>query len=320
MRHSVFLFSAHKFFLFTEQVFMQLLPPFLKPGDSILMLSTARHISREECQPAIAFWESRGFQVIIGKTIGKSHHQYAGTDRERWEDLQYALDHPDIKAILCARGGYGTVRLLEYIDWDAFVRHPKWIVGYSDVTYLLNHVSNYFGIAAIHASMPVNYTGNTREALDSLLDTLTGKNVSYPVPPHPLNRPGVATGELTGGNLSILHNMTGTTSGMLTHGKILFLEDLDEYLYHIDRMMMNLKRAGKLEGLAGLIVGGFTQMKDNAIPFGCTAQEIIREHVESYNYPVCFDFPTGHIADNRALIVGRKGKLCVSGRGVTLDF
>lgn len=294
---------------------MQLLPPFLVPGDTIYLLSTARSISLEACQPAIMFWEKKGFSVIVGETIGKTHHQFAGTDALRLSDFQRALDNPQVKAILCARGGYGTVRMIDKIDWNGFVQHPKWIVGYSDVTYLLNHVSNYFGIAALHATMPVNYAGNSAEALESLYQTITGNNSPVIVPAHPLNRSGRAIGPLTGGNLSILHNMTGTPSGVQTHGKILFLEDLDEYLYHIDRMMMNLKRAGKLESISGLIVGGFTQMKDNTIPFGFSAEEIIREHVADYDYPVCFGFPAGHVSDNRTLCIGRSMELMVPPEG-----
>jgi muramoyltetrapeptide carboxypeptidase len=291
---------------------MQLLPPYLVPGDTVYLLSTARSISLEECQPAIDFWQQKGISVIVGETIGKVNYQFAGPDELRLSDFQRALDNPDIKAILCARGGYGTVRIMDYIDWNRFVQHPKWIVGYSDVTYLLNHVSNYFGIASLHATMPINYAGNSAEAVESLYRTITGKDCPYHVPAHPLNRAGQAIGDLTGGNLSILHNMTGTPSGVQTHGKILFLEDLDEYLYHVDRMMMNLKRAGKLEGLSGLLVGGFTEIKDNTIPFGYTAEEIILEHVAAYNYPVCFGFPAGHVPDNQALCIGRKMELIVT--------
>lgn len=291
---------------------MQLVPPFLVPGDSVYLLSTARSISLEECQPAIHFWQQKGISVIVGETIGKVNQQFAGTDELRLLDFQRALDNPDVKAILCARGGYGTVRIMDNIDWNRFVQHPKWIVGYSDVTYLLNHVSNYFGIASLHATMPINYAGNSTEAVESLYQIITGNDSPYLIPAHQLNRSGRAVGDLTGGNLSILHNMTGTPSGVQTHGKILLLEDLDEYLYHIDRMMINLKRAGKLEGLSGLIVGGFTQMKDNTIPFGYTAEQIILEHVAAYNYPVCFGFPAGHIPDNRALCIGRRMELTVT--------
>ena len=297
---------------------MLLRPPSLKNGDSIYILSTARKITIEEIAPAITVFESWGLKVIIGKTIGKEDHQYAGRDAERLEDFQFALDDPNIKAIICARGGYGTVRMMDGINYDEFMKNPKWIVGFSDVTYLHTHISNSIGVQGIHSIMPVQFPKSSAEAIETLRKELFGEKNEYEIEAHPLNRTGQADGILIGGNLSILYSITGTKSGMNTFGKILFLEDIDEYLYHIDRMMINLKRSGKLHDLTGLIVGGFSDMKDNKIPFGKEAYEIIAEHVAGFNYPVCFGFPAGHIADSRALAIGKKYSLSVTDKSVHL--
>jgi muramoyltetrapeptide carboxypeptidase len=205
------------------------------------------------------------------------------------------------------------VRIVDGLDWRAFAKQPKWLVGYSDVTVLHSHVHQNLGIETLHATMPINFANNTPEALESLRRALFGEPMDYEFPHHDLNRKGQAEGQLVGGNLSLLYSLAGTPSDVDTQGKILFLEDLDEYLYHIDRMMMQLQRSGKLAGLAGLIVGGMTDMKDNTIPFGKTAEQIIKEHVEPYGYPVAFGFPAGHIDDNRALVMGRKIWLKVEG-------
>ena len=297
---------------------MLLRPPSLKKGDTIYILSTARKITREEIAPAIAVFESWGLKVSIGKTIDKEDHQYAGTDKERLEDFQTALDDSNIKAIICARGGYGTVRMMDDVIYDEFMKTPKWIVGFSDVTYLHTHISNSIGVQGIHSIMPVQFPKSTPEAIESLRKELFGENNEYQIAPHSFNRTGASAGVLIGGNLSILYSITGTKSGMNTFGKILFLEDIDEYLYHIDRMMVNLKRSGKLQGLAGLIVGSFSEMKDNAIPFGKNAYEIITEHVAGFDYPVCFGFPAGHICDNRALVIGKKYQLNVGNNSVKI--
>ncbi len=291
-------------------------PPALKKGDSVYILSTARKITREEIAPAISAFESWGLNVVVGNTIGKAEHQYAGSDKERLDDFQIALDNPAIKAIICARGGYGTVRMMEDINYNAFKKNPKWLAGFSDVTFLQTHITNNIGVQVIHSIMPVQFPKSTPEAIESLRKELFGGGNEFIVVPHALNRTGKATGPLTGGNLSIIYSITGTHSGMDTKGKILFLEDIDEYLYHIDRMMMNLKRSGKLSELAGLIVGSFTEMKDNAIPFGKNAYEIIAEHVAEFNYPICFGFPAGHISDNRALVFGKDYSLEVKGDAV----
>ncbi len=284
---------------------MLLRPPALKQGDTVYILSTARKVTMEEIAPAITMLEGWGLKVVIGKTIGKEFRQFAGTDAERREDFQIALDDANVRAILCARGGYGTVRMMDDLNYDEFMKHPKWVVGFSDITFLHIHISNTIGIQTLQGIMPFSFHKSTPLAAETLRKELFGEKNEYVIEPNPLNRLGTAKGILTGGNLSILYSITGTKSGINTSGKILFLEDLDEYLYHVDRMMQNLKRSGKLHDLAGIVVGGFTEMKDNKVPFGITAYEIIAENVAEYNYPVCYGFPAGHVEDNRALVIGR---------------
>ncbi len=295
-------------------------PQSLSKGDKIALISTARKISLLELEPAIAIIKSWGLEPVFGKNLFKVNHQFAGTTENRIADLQEAIDNDDIKAIFCVRGGYGTVQLIDKIDFSKFKKKPKWIVGYSDVTVLHNHINKNIGTSTLHATMPINFTTNTKEALESLKETLFGAMPIYNLENHELNRLGVAEGELVGGNLSIIYSLTGTSSQLDTKGKILFLEDLDEYLYHIDRMMMNLKRAGMLADLKGLIVGGMSDMKDNTVPFGKTAQEIIFDAVKEYQYPICFDFPAGHIDDNRTLIMGSEVDLLVGKELSTLEF
>jgi muramoyltetrapeptide carboxypeptidase len=297
---------------------MLLRPQALQPGDTVYILSTARKITIEEITPAIQAFESWGLKVQIGKTIGKEYRQFAGTDAERKEDFQIALDDKNVRAIICARGGYGTVRMMDDLNYDEFMKHPKWVVGFSDITYLHVHISNSIGIQTLSGAMPFSFAKSTPMAIESLKNELFGKRNQYIIAPNELNRKGEAQGILIGGNLSILYSITGTKSGMNTSNKILFLEDLDEYLYHIDRMMMNLKRSSKLHDLAGLVIGGFTDMKDNKVAFGTTAYEIIAENVAEYNYPVCYGFPAGHVDDNRALVIGGTYKLSVGDKEVKL--
>lgn len=297
---------------------MLLRPQALQPGDTVYILSTARKITLEEITPAINVFESWGLKVQIGKTIGKEYRQFAGTDAERKEDFQIALDDKNVRAIICARGGYGTVRMMDDLNYDEFMKYPKWVVGFSDITYLHVHISNSIGIQTLSGAMPFSFAKSTPMAIESLKNELFGKRNQYIIEPNELNRKGEAQGILIGGNLSILYSITGTKSGMNTSNKILFLEDLDEYLYHIDRMMMNLKRSSKLHDLAGLVIGGFTDMKDNKVAFGTTAYEIIAENVAEYNYPVCYGFPAGHVDDNRALVIGGTYKLSVGDKEVKL--
>lgn len=290
-------------------------PPGIQKGDKIGIVACARKISKEELQPALELLTSWGLEPVMGKNIFGEEHQFSGTDDQRAEDLQSMLDDPAVKAVISARGGYGTVRIIDKIDFTRFRQHPKWIIGYSDITVLHSHIHN-FGIQTLHATMPINFTKNA-EATETLRKALFGEKLSYEVGSHSLNRKGNAEAELTGGNLSLLYALTGSSSDLDTKGKILFIEDLDEYLYHIDRMMISLKRSGKLSQLAGLIVGGMSDMKDNTIPFGKTAEEIILDAVKEYDYPVCFNFPAGHIDRNLALVMGKKVKLEV-GNNVNL--
>ena len=293
-------------------------PPYLKKGDKIGIVACAGKISSEPIQPAIAILKGWGLQVVVGKNVFKPYNQFAAKDDERAADLQTMLDEPSVKAIISARGGYGTIRIIDKINFSKFKKHPKWVIGYSDITVLHSHIHN-FGIETIHAAMPIGFATN-KEATETLRKALFGEALNYEIKSHPLNRKGNATAQLVGGNLTLLHALTGSVSDMDTKGKILFIEDLDEYLYHLDRMMMNLKRSGKLKHLKGLIVGGFTDMKDNAVPFGKTVEEIIIDAVKEYKYPVCFNFPAGHIDRNLALVFGKKIKLSVGKNKITLSL
>ena len=295
-------------------------PEYLKKGDSIGVISTARKISKEELEASLKFIENWGFNIVFGKSIGAEDEQFAGNDNLRAADLQKMLDDPEIKAIWCAKGGYGTVRIIDKIDFSNFIKRPKWVIGYSDVTVLHSHIHN-LGIETLHAQMVSGLETKTKETSDSLLDVLLGKDyeITYKTL-NSLNRAGSSKGELIGGNLSMLYSLCGSNSTINTEGKILFIEDLDEYLYHIDRMIMNLKRNGMFENLAGLIVGGMTEMNDNTIPFGKTAEEIIWGTVKDFDFPVCFNFPAGHVEDNRALIIGREVELNVQDSGISVQL
>lgn len=296
-------------------------PEFLKPGDKVAIVATARKISSAEVEPAIRILKSWGLEVITGDSLYETDRQFAGSDSQRTVDLQTMLDNQEVKAIMCARGGYGTVRIIDELDFTAFVKHPKWIIGYSDITVLHNHINTVHGIETLHATMPVNFPSDgTLPAVEALKSALLGEAPDYKMASGKLSRAGHARGQVIGGNLSILYSLSGTPSALDTSGKILFIEDLDEYLYHIDRMMMNLKRSGKLENLAGLVVGGMSGMRDNAVPYGMTAEEIIFDAVKSYKYPVLFDFPAGHIKENMPLIMGREAVLDVNTEGSALTF
>jgi len=286
-------------------------PSYLQKGDKIALIATARKISKSEIEDSIKVFNNWGLEVVLGKNIFKENNQFAGNDNERAKDFQNVLDDDSIKAIVCVRGGYGSVRIIDNIDFSNFLKNPKWICGYSDITVFHSHINKNFGIETLHSVMPVNFSNKkiTKETFESFKAALFGKKISYLLETSDFSREGFCEAEIVGGNLSILYSLIGTKSDISTEGKILFIEDLDEYLYHIDRMIMNLKRAGKLDRLKGLIVGGMSEMNDNEIPFGKTAKEIISEAVSKYNYPVCFDFPAGHINDNRTLILGRKMRL-----------
>ena len=295
------------------------IPPFLRPGDTIAIIATARKISENELKKATDVFEQAGLKVEFGNNLFKSENQFSGSDEERAEDLQWALDDDEIKAVVIARGGYGTIRIIDKIDFNLFQKKPKWIVGYSDVTVLHSHIHSHFKIPTLHATMPINFLKN-EESIKTLLNSLFGITTNYTCNAHVLNKIGNANGVLIGGNLSILYALSSSASDINTNGKILFIEDLDEYLYHIDRMMINLKRAGKLKDLKGLIVGGMTEMKDNVIPFGKTAEQIIFNAVQEYNYPVCFNFPAGHIERNLAIYLGKEIEMNVTADGGEILF
>ncbi len=286
-------------------------PDFLQKGDTVAIVSTARKISLEEIIPAIGLLESWGLNATIGSTIGLSENQYAGNDKERTDDFQAMLDNDEIKAIWCARGGYGTVRIIDQLNFTRFLQNPKWIIGYSDVTVLHSHIHTN-GVASLHATMPVNVLKNTKKSINSLKNALFGLKIDEKVRFSKKNKFGIGRGKLVGGNLSILYSLLGSKSSIDTDGKILFIEDLDEYIYHIDRMMMALKRSGYFDNLQGLIIGGMTQMHDNRIPFGKTTKEIILDTVSEYNFPVCFKLPAGHLDDNRTLLLGAEVELEVT--------
>jgi muramoyltetrapeptide carboxypeptidase len=283
---------------------MSIQPPYLKKGDKIAITCPAKKLPKPMID-AIALLESWGLEVVLGETLNAEYHQFAGDDDLRARDIQHFLDDGGIKAIIAARGGYGTIRIIDKLDFTRFAKNPKWVIGFSDITVLHAHIWANYGIQTIHGQMPVNVVDASATSLETLRKSLFGEAVNHQFEAHQLNRTGEAAGELIGGNLSLLIAINGSVSDYDYDGKILFLEDVGEYLYSVDRMMRTLKRAGKLKNLAGLILGEFTEIKDNDIPFGQTAEEIIAEVVKEYDYPICFNFPAGHIPDNRALILGR---------------
>ncbi len=280
----------------------------LQPGDLIAIVAPAKAIEESHITFAKVLFESRGYRVQVGAHCLGSHHYFSGTDVERASDLQQALDNPEVKAIICARGGYGCVRILDHLQWAGFIREPKWLVGFSDVTVLHQHIG-ILELSSIHASMPLNFKENTPEAIDSLCDALEGNQLSYDIAANSHNKRGEATGKLVGGNLSILYSLLGTDDCIDYTDCILFIEDLAEQLYHIDRMFYAFSKAGVLDKIKGLIVGGMTDLKDTAVPFGQDIYALILSHFTYRNIPIAFDFPAGHIDDNRALIIGGQARL-----------
>ncbi len=291
----------------------------LKKGDTVAITCPAKKLPKD-ITDAVNLLESWGLRVLLGETVHASHHQFAGDDRLRTQDLQRFLDDDSVKAIFAARGGYGTIRIIDSLDFTAFARNPKWLIGFSDITVLHSHIFANFGIETIHGQMPMNVPDGTKPSLETLRKVLFGEKVEYRYESVHENRSGEAEGQLIGGNLTLLVMMAGSASEMDYRDKILFIEDVGEYLYSVDRMMWNLKRAGILSGLKGLIVGGFTELKDNEIPFGQTAEQIIAESVKDYGFPVCYNFPAGHISDNLALVFGKKVNLIVNNQSVTLTY
>jgi len=292
-------------------------PKYLKSGDYISIVAPAGKIKKSVVEFAANKLKSWGLNVVLGKNLFNDQFQYSGTDEERLLDFQQALNDESIKAILCARGGYGVIRVIDQLDFSSFRKNPKWVIGFSDITILHSHIHSYLNTETIHGTMAAGL--NEEGTSESLRKALFGENLKYELPSHSLSKTGNASGQIVGGNLAILCSLIGSNSDVNTAGKVLFIEDIGEYLYRLDRMMWTLKRAGKLEHLAGLIVGGMTGIKNNDDPFGKTAYEIVAEAIEEYNYPVCFRFPAGHQKVNKTLILGRQISLSV-GEKTSLDF
>ena len=285
--------------------------PFIKQGSKVAIVAPARCVTPEEMAYGIQWLKDQGFVPVFDERLFSVHHIFAGTDAFRAAVFQAYHDNEEIEAIWLARGGYGGIRIIDQLDFTQFLRHPKWIAGFSDSTVIHGKLQR-LGIPSLHAPMPFYFANKTEEAKQSLFDALTGNSLRYKIPTNPLNRLGEMDGEIVGGNLSVLYGMMGSDTFPETDGKILFIEEVDEYIYHIDRMMRGLKRAGKLANLKGLIVGGLTQIHDNAHPFGQSAEEVIAEVVSEYDYPLCFNFPAGHFDDNRALFLGTETQLLVN--------
>ena len=304
-----------------------IVPGYLEPGDIVGITSPAGYITVDEIRPATMQIESWGYKVRIGDSIGKRNYTFGGTDEERANDFQSMLDDPSIKAIMCARGGYGMVRIIDKLRFDKFSSHPKWIIGFSDVTVLHTHLNRNYGIASIHSKMCNSFPDDWSKAeevqvetINSIRKALCGDEMRYSLAPVEMNRRGVATGTLIGGNLKTIESLSGSSSDLRTKGKILFVEDTGEYLYSIDRMFWNLERTGKLSGLKGLIIGGFKIKPDDpGEEFALNIYDIVLEKVGRYDYPVCFNFPVGHQKNNFALKCGVTHRLDVNDREVVLS-
>lgn len=295
------------------------IPPYLKAGNQVAIIAASRKVSEGELDFALQTLQKWGLQPVTGRHLYAAHNQWAGTDQQRAEDLQWALNDDNIKAIFFARGGNGIIRLIDRVDLSRLKTHPKWLVGYSDVTILHAHAQKICNTASLHAPMLTVYAKNA-EATESIRKCLFGEKIKYSFAAEKLSRAGTAKAQLVGGNISLLHTLSGTPQDLDTNGKILFIEDLDENLHHLDRMLIHLKRTGKLKDLAGLLVGGLNDMKDDAIPFGMTPEEIVWDAVKEYNYPVAFGFPAGHIDRNLALYLGCETSLQVNGKDNSLEF
>lgn len=297
-------------------------PPFLKTGNTIGIVSTARKVAPEAVNPVKTHLEARGYNVILGRTIGASRHQFAGDDQTRADDLQAMLDSPEIHAVLMAKGGYGTIRILDKLDWTQIKKQPKWLSGFSDVTVLHAYLNGRLRMPSIHgplAQLPDDEPERW-QAFETLFSALEGTLKKVTSSPHPYNKPGFGKGVVIGGNLSILYSLLGSPESFDPTGKILFIEEVDEYLYHVDRMLWSLRRAGKLEGLAGIVIGGMTEMKDNEIPFGDSAEGIMKTHFQAFTGPIAFGIPVGHRPFNQACYLGVKAKLIVEDDGAALTY
>jgi len=300
---------------------MAIIPSKVSPGDTIGIVCPAGYMPAERAQTCINTLQQWGYNVKIGKTLGNQYHYFSGTDEERLNDLQAMLDDTKVKAILCGRGGYGLSRIIDRLNFTAFKQQPKWIIGYSDITVLHAHLHTVFNTASLHSPMAAafNDSGAENVFIQSLKRILTGEKLIYTCGVHAYNRTGVVEGELVGGNLSLIAHLVGSRSAINTAGKILFIEDVGEYIYNVDRMMVQLQRAGMLTNLAGLVVGSFTEMKDTVIPFGQQVYDAIHDKIAAYNYPVCFDFPVGHTDNNYPLVHGAIHRLSVLHNQVSLE-
>ena len=298
------------------------IPPYLKKGDTIGITCPAGYMAKEKAQACIDTLQQWGFTVMVGKTLGSNSDNYfAGTDEERLFELQAMLDSEEINAILCGRGGYGVSRIIDKLDFKKFKRKPKWIIGYSDITVLHCHLHSKIKTASLHSPMAAAFNDGVKgnEFIESLHKAITGKRSTYKSGVYAFNKTGKSSGELVGGNLALLVNMIGTASDINTKNKILFIEDIGEYIYSTDRMMIQLKRSGKLDNLAGLVVGNFTDTKDTERPFGKTVYQAIHDIVKDYDYPVCFNFPVGHAKENYSLKTGVNYQLTITNKSVSLS-
>ncbi len=296
-------------------------PERLQPGDRIGITAPAGRVPGENVEAAMLYFKRWGLDTCEAANLLGQHYLFSGTDQERANGFQSLLQDASVKAIFCARGGYGTVRMMERVDFAPLINQPKWITGYSDITAIHLHLYQNYGLQGLHAPMASDFlSGKPAEPLAALKEILFGGDFQYQLGPFALNKYGHVTAPLTGGNLSVIYSLTGTRDEIQTDGKILFLEEIGEYDYHIDRMMVNLKQTGKLGKLKGLIIGHMTGIKPGRYPFGKTAYEIIASHVKEYGYPVCYGFPAGHEAPNYPLIIGREAELECTGEGVSLRF
>ena len=294
-------------------------PPALNPGDLIYITAPAKITDPKTVFFAKEYLEKKGFKVLVSAHCFGSHNYFSGTDEERMLDLQFGMDHPDVRAILCARGGYGSIRLVDRINWANMLREPKWLIGFSDIT-VFHHRLNKLGVQSIHGSMPINFEKNTEAALTSLVNTLKGSWPQFLLPPNQSNKPGVAIGNLIGGNLSIVYSMLGTDDQYDFEDSILFLEDVGEHYYQVERMFFALKKAGVLHKIKGLIIGGITDLEDTDPPLGRTIEEIVLEQLRFSTTPVMFNFPAGHIEDNRAIVFGKKVQLTVTEAEAKINY
>ena len=299
---------------------MAKIPPYLKKGDTIGLIAPAGYMPFEKMETCVNTLQDWGYTVKLGETAhSNSSNYFSGTDDERLADLQQMLDDKEVKAILCARGGYGVSRIIDRINFKRFRKNPKWIIGYSDITVLHSYIYSRFGIASLHAPMAAAFDDGEDEYITSIKKAIEGAKANYTCHPHEFNRIGEVSGRLIGGNLTLLVHSIGTKSDINTKNKILFVEDIGEYLYNIDRMFLQLKRSGKLDRVAGLIVGGFTDNKDTERPFGKIVEEIIYDQIKDYSFPVCFNFPVSHEKENYALKVGVEYRLKIKPESVQLE-